>query len=144
MRTFARVLLLCAVPLSACADSTGSGDGITGTYLLASVNGAPPPFTIYSTPPPSPIYSNQTSSGSLTFKSDQTFVIRLTAQLLKDGVVYNTIADSAGGTFSVAQNIVTYTYGYPSGGTRTGTVSGHTVTMDAEGNLYSFNKQTGL
>jgi hypothetical protein len=144
MRTFTRIFLLCAIPLSACADSTGSGDGITGTYILASVNGAAPPFILYSTPPPSPIYSNQTSSGSLTLKSDQTFVIRLTAQLLKDGVVYNTIADSAGGTFSVAANTVTYTYGYPSGGTRTGTVSGHTVTMDAEGNLYSFNKQTGL
>lgn len=95
MRASLLILLACTI-LTACSDATGGGGGPAGTYALATVNGAPLPFTYYQSPP-SPVYTNQTVSGSLTLKSNQTFVIRLTAHLAKDGAVYNVIADSAGG-----------------------------------------------
>jgi hypothetical protein len=114
------------------ATTVSTGNGVSGTWNLTTVNGAPLPFVIQSTPRIELVSEQLVVSGNGTFT--QASQVRTTS-----GTTVSTQTLSTGGTYT--QSGTTASFIFNDGTTGAGTVSGNSLAVAKPGRAYVYAKQ---
>jgi hypothetical protein len=139
-RMLAVVGTVAAVLLAGCdsgATTVSTGNGVSGTWNLVTVNGAPLPFVIQSTPKIELVSEQLVVSGNGTFT--QASQVRTTS-----GTTVTTQTTSGGGTYAQSGTTASFTtasFIFNDGTTGAGTVSGNSLTVAKPGRAYVYDKQ---
>lgn len=123
--------------LAACGGdgpTTPTTTSVAGTWSLRTINGANLPYTIIQ------IGADKVelTADVLTVSSGGSFAEISSYRETENGVV-TTFTESDAGTYTLNGTAVTFSFN--SGGTGTGTISGNTLTVAAEGFSFVFQKQ---
>lgn len=136
-RTFFAALSLFVLGACGDGDSTGPDSSITGTYQLQSYDGQSLPATVFEAGED----RFEITGGTLTLNQDQTYSVTFALRGVEGGVVV-TETETDTGTYTLSNNTIQFSdVGGPNA---TGTVNGSTltVTIDGEGTVLVFQKQS--
>ncbi len=135
MRRLASVLLASAL-LTACGDSF-SPEGVSGLYILESINGSPLPFSETETQNGLTV-TVAITDGSVSLNANSTFSFSLTISITLNGTTTtSTVTDS--GTFELVEPS-TVRATFSDGDVISGTLDGNRLTVIVEGDSLVFSK----
>ena len=133
-RTFA-LIAMSAVTVS-CKDSTGPA-GVTGTWTLQSIDGSPLPVVVFQ----DASGTERITASTLVLNANGTFTVNITFTSTPTGGSATTFNASESGTYVVNGSTVTFTFTDDEGtSTDTGTISGNTLTVVADGEAWVFTR----
>jgi hypothetical protein len=125
MRRLAATVLVLAVTLAACGDSTGPGLGLatpTGTYTLHTVNGNPLPYTVDE----GDGFTLVIVSDAFTLQNGGRFSESFTLRVTENGIT-TTESGSGTGVWTITGTAITLTF--DDGPAVSGTLSGGVMTL---------------
>lgn len=132
-RTLLIALAFFSLGLSACGDSTGSDNSITGNYTLRTVNGVAVPATLFQ----QGADKLEVTGGNINLNRDNTFSGSLSVRITQSGTVA-TDSEPLSGTYTRNNNALVLTF---SGGDQeTATISGRDLTIAGEGLVLVFRR----
>ena len=135
MRRLASVLLASAL-LAACGDSL-SPEGVSGLYILETINGSPLPFSEIVTPTLTVV----TTAGSVSLNANSTYSASITLSITVDGTT-TTSTETDSGTFELVEPSTVRFTGSATGlgETFSGTLDGNQLTIIEAGDTFVLRK----
>jgi hypothetical protein len=134
MRLVALLSILATTLVAGCGDSTGPGS-VAGTYALVTWDGEPLPVVVWQTWNVDDFVRTELTAGTLRLDRDGTcdfsFAFERTEYTASTGErQVDTETETATGTFSVSESLITFVLDDPDSDSFNGTVSGDRITID--------------